>query len=232
MKEKVLALILAIVSISTAFTVSQTLSLASANPGFNWELMPTSLPSIVISSPIRGESYASNEIWLNFTVEEPSDWFNKTDCYISYVTYCVDGDANGRDRGETYEDGVLYTDEDEVIINVQDYGSAMNNSFSFSFKLEGLEAGKHTVDVCIEVNYETISFSQDESPMRSFTVYPSSPAPSPTPKASPTPTPTPEATSQPATFPATLIFVASAGIASVVIGSLLQIKKLRGGKRQ
>jgi len=72
--------------------------------------------------------------------------------------------------------------------------------------------------------------------MRSFTVYPSSPAPSPTPKASPTPTPiptaTPEATSQPATFPATLIFVASAGIAAVVIGSFLHIKKLRGGKRQ
>jgi hypothetical protein len=236
MKKKALSLIFPAVLLSIIF-VSQTLSLAGANPNWRpWELMPPNLPSLVISSPIRGESYASNDIWLNFTVEEPSDWLNKTDCYISYVTYCVDGDANGRDRGETYEDGVLYTDENEVIISLQDYGSAMNNNYSFSFKLEGLAAGKHTVDVCIEANYETISFSQDESPMRSFTVYPSSPAPSPTPKASPTPTPipkaTPEARSQPATFPATLIFVASAGIAAVVIGSFLHIKKLRGGKRQ
>jgi len=240
MKKAALALILTIVLFSTVL-VSQTLSSASANPGWKpWELMPTNLPSLVISSPINGESYASNDIWLNFTVEEPSDWLNKTDCYISYVTYCVDGDANGRGRGSSYEDGVSYTDENEVIGNVQDYGSAMNNSYSFSFKLGGLAAGKHTVDVCIEVNYETISFSQDESPMRSFTVYPSSPTPSPTQEASPASTPIstaiqeptaiPEATSQSATFPATLIYAVPVGIALAVIGSLVYIKKRNNEK--
>ena len=240
MKKTALALILTIVSFSTVF-ISQTLSLASANPGWRpWEFMPANLPSLVISSPIRGEFYASNDIWLNFTVEEPSDWLNKTDCYISYVTYCVDGDATGRDRGETFEDGVLYTDENEVIISVQDYGSAMNNSFSFSFKLEGLSAGKHTVDVCIEANYETISFSADLVPRTSFTVYPSSPTPSPTQEASPTSTPIsptiqeptaiPEATSQSATFPAALIYAAPVGIALAVIGSLVYIKKRKNEK--
>jgi hypothetical protein len=234
MRKTALALITTMVLFLTVL-VSQTVDSASANPGFNWELWPTNLPSLVISSPIRGESYASNDIWLNFTVEEPSDWLNKTDCYISYVTYCVDGDANGRNPGSSYEDGVSYTDENEVIISVQDYGSAMNNSYSFSFKLEGLAAGKHTVDVCIEANYETISFSADLVPRTSFTVYPSSPTPSPTPSTSPTSTPISTAIQEPtaiqeATFPVTLTYAAPVGIALAVTGSLVYIKKRKNEK--
>ena len=233
-KKTSLALILTLILFSTVFVVSQTLRLVRANPGWRpWE-HEISYPTTDVVSPIGGKSYPSNHIWLNFTVAKPSDWLNKTDCFISYVTYCVDGDANGQGRGWTNEEGVIYTDENEVIVYVQDYGSAVKSSYSFSFNLEGLAAGKHTLEVCVEGNYEGTSFSAEVSPRISFTVYPSSLTQSPTPRASPTPTPihtaTPDATSEPAAFPATLIFVLPIGIALAVMSYLAYLKKRKSQK--
>jgi hypothetical protein len=75
-----------------------------------------------------------------------------------------------------------------------------------------------------------------------FTIYSNEPFPTPTPSLAPTPTPTatptptpeptatPEATSQSATFPASLVFVASVGIALAVIGLFVYFKKYHRDK--
>jgi hypothetical protein len=218
MKKTALAIILTIVLFSTVF-ISQTLSLANANPGWKpWE-NEISYPTLDVLSPVAGESYPSNDIWLNFTLTKPSDWLNKTDCYISYVTYCVDGSASGP-YGQISDN----SDENETIIEVQDPRGVLNppTSFSFSFDLEGLADGEHTLEILVEGNYDWTGFGYT-FPRTSFTVYTSSPTPTPT--ASPTSIPEPTATPEP--FPTLVTASVSVLAAMIGLGLSVYFKKHR-----
>ena len=217
MKKTALAIILTTVLFSTVF-ISQTLSLANANPGWKpWE-NEISYPTLDVYSPVAGESHPSNDIWLNFTLTKPSDWLNKTDCYISYVTYCVDGSATG--PFGHISDG---SDENETIIQVQDPQGVANppTSFSFSFELEGLADGEHTLEILVEGNYDWTGFGYT-FPRTSFTVYASSPTP--TPAASPT---TPEPTATPEPFPTLVTASVSVLAAMIGLGLFVHFKKQR-----
>jgi len=214
-------MMLTIVLFSTVF-ISQTLSLASANPGWKpWE-NEISYPTLDVLSPVAGESYPKNNIWLNFTVLKPSVWLNKTNCYISYVTYCVDGSATG--PFGHISDG---SDENETIIQVQDPQGVANPpaSFSFTFDLEGLADGEHTLEILVEGNYDWTGFGYT-FPRTNFVVYASSSTPTPT--ASPS-APEPKATPEP--FPTTLV-TASVSVVAVIAGiGLLVYFKTRERKR-
>jgi len=209
MKKTAVILVPTIVLFSTVL-ISQTLSLAIANPGWRpWE-NEISYPIIDVVSPVEGGSYPPNDVWLNFTLTKPSDWLDKTDCYISYVTYCVDGSASGP-YGQISDN----SDENETIIEVQDPKGTANpsTSFSFSFNLEGLTDGNHTLEILVEGNYDWTGFGYT-FPRTSFTVY--------TPSAEPTAAP--GTVSQPESFPTALV-TASAGIVAVVGIALFAFSK-------
>jgi len=184
MKKTAFAVVSLVVLFSTV-VISQKANSAKGNPNWRpWE-NPISYPTIDIVSPVKGGSYPPNDVWLNFTLTKPSDWFTKPDCYISYVTYCVDGSASGP-YGYISDN----SDENETIIAVQDKGvENPPTSFSFSFNLEGLTAGTHTSEILVEGNYDWTGFGYT-FPRTYFTVYASSPTPTPI----PTPIPTPELT--------------------------------------
>jgi hypothetical protein len=73
----------------------------------------------------------------------------------------------------------------------------------------------------VEFHGETSEWSSTET----ITILTSTSSPEPTPTSTPTPTAAPEAISQPATLPATLLFIASIGIALGVIGLFVYFKK-------
>jgi len=210
---------LALVLVTVLFSivvVSQTGSLAIANPSWRpWE-HEISYPTIDLASPVEGGSYPSNDVWLNFTISKPSDWLNKTDCYISYVTYCVDGSATGP-YGHI-SDG---SDENETIIQVQDPQGVANppTSFSFSFDLEGLTTGNHTLEILAEGNYDWTGFGYT-FPRTSFTVNTSFPTPSP--KTTPTSILEPTTEAEPIS---TLVTASASIVAIVGVCLLVYLKK-------
>jgi len=218
MKKTALALILTIVLFSTAF-ISQTPTLASANPIQWWDLPPISYPSFYVLSPIKGESYdASKDIWLNFTVMKPSDWFTTPDCHIIDVAYCVDGNAIGHGKmGDN-------SDANQVVVEVNDPWDVIDvpSRFDFSFNLKGLGDGQHTLTFYVEGHYNGGLFGTTTDRARAFSVY--------TPTPTPTPTDALEAILQPATFPVTPVFVASAGIALAVTSLFVYFKKRQRNK--
>lgn len=171
MKKTVLALIVSIVLFSTVF-ISQMLGRASANPIRWWDLPPISYPSLVVFSPIGGESCdASNDIWLNFTVIKPPDWFTTPDCYIKDVAYCVDGTAIGHG---TVSDN---SHANQVIVEVNDpLGIAdIASSFNFSYKLKGLGNGQHYLTFYVECYYKGGDCGTNtDIPRLPFSVYNSS----------------------------------------------------------
>jgi hypothetical protein len=183
MSKTAFAVISLVVLFSTV-VVSQLCSFANGNPNWKpWE-HPVSHPTLDVDSPVAGEIYSSDDVWLNFTLTKPSDWFTKPDCYISYVTYCIDGSATGP-NGRISDN----SDENETIIPVQDKGVVNPpTSLSFSFNLEGLTAGTHTLEILAEGNYDWTGFGITY-PRTYFRVYASSPTPTPSPTATPEPTP-------------------------------------------
>jgi len=183
---------LAVISLVTLFSpvvIGQLCSSASANPGWrpweNWEEI--SYPTIDVVSPVKGVSYPSNNVWLNFTLTKPSDWLNKTHYYISYASYCVDGTADG-----FYSHTVDNSDKNEVIVSVWDDRcvAKTSTSYSFSINLEGLKAGEHTLEIYVDGTDGWTDFGYTIL-RTSFTVYTSSPTPTPTPTLTPTPEPIP-----------------------------------------
>ncbi len=180
MKRTAFALISLVVLLS-AVIVSQLCNSAHANPNWRpWE-HPISYPTLDVDSPVAGGNYSSDNVWLNFTLTKPSDWFSKPDCCVSYVAYCIDGSANGPNVGPSSDN----SDENETIIPVQDKGVVNPSaSFSFSFNLEGLTVGTHTLEIMAQGNYGNTLFIHPY-PRTNFTVYASSPTPTPTPEPTP-----------------------------------------------
>ena len=179
MKRTAFAVISLVVLLS-AVIISQLCNSVNANPNWRpWE-NPISYPALDVDSPVAGGNYSSDNVWLNFTLTKPSDWVSKPDCYISYVAYCIDGSASGPHG--YYSDN---SDENETIIPVQDEGVVNPPaSFSFSFNLEGLTVGTHTLEIMAEGNYDWTGFIHP-FPRTNFTVYASSPTPTPTPEPTP-----------------------------------------------
>jgi len=185
MKKTAFAVISLVVLLSTVI-VSQLCNFANGNPHRIPRGDPVSYPTLEVDSPVVGGKYSSGNVWLNFTLTKPSDWFTKPDCYITYVTYCIDGSANGPNAhaGDN-------SDENETIIPVQDKGVVNpSTSLSFSFNLEGLTAGTHSLEILAEGNYDWTGFGINY-PRTYFRVYASSTTPTPSPSPTPTLEPTP-----------------------------------------
>ncbi len=178
--------VISLVVLFSAVVVSQLCNFANGNPNWKpWEY-PVSYPTLDVDSPVIGEIYYSDDVWLNFTLTKPSDWFTKPDCYISYVTYCIDGSATGP-NGHISDN----SDENETVIPVQDKGVVNpSTSLSFSFNLEGLTAGTHSLEILAEGNYDWTGFGINY-PRTYFRVYASSTTPTPSPSPTPTLEPTP-----------------------------------------
>jgi hypothetical protein len=158
---------------------------------------------------------------------------------------------NGLGAGGWGRKWIFYSLDGGENVTVYDEYNALED-YNGTVKLSGLSAGNHIVDIyskngsymwgapdwgvysdASERAYYTIVLS-GESPAPTPTVAPTQTptlAPTSAPTATPEPTDTPEVKSESATS-STLIFVASAGIAAVVAGSFLYIKKRREGKTQ
>ena len=172
--------VLSLVVLLSAVIVSQLCNSVNGNPGWRpWE-NPISYPTLDVDSPVTGGNYFSDDIWFNFTLTKPSDWFSKPDCCILYVAHCIDGSAIGPNM--TSSDN---SDENETIIPVQDKGVVIpSSSFSFSFNLEGLTVGTHTLEILAEGNYGNTLFIHPY-PRTYFTVYAFSSTPTPIPEPTP-----------------------------------------------
>lgn len=119
-------------------------------------------------------------------------------------------------------------------VTVYDEYNALE-SYNGSVTLSGLSAGNHTIEIYSKNGTFVFGTSiadatrgwHDAVDTAHFNVVLSGESPTPLPTVAPTsrPTATPDATSKTATFPATLIFVASVGIALAVIGLMVYFKK-------
>ena len=167
MKKTAFAVTSLVVLFSTA-VVSLTANSVNANP--NWRPFggnPLIPPIIDVVSPVESRWYPSNDVWLNFTLTKPSDWFSKPGCFISHIGYSVDGHITG-----PFGRKIDNSDNKQVMIKVKDYSSGVPNtptSFNFSFNLEGLKDGKHTIEIQVEGNHDWTEFYYT-FPRTSFTV--------------------------------------------------------------
>jgi len=86
----------------SAIASAMSVNLAKANPGpvlFFPEDPETTLPTIVVRSPVQNQTYDSTGLWLNFTIVKPETWFpnrswdvgNYIFVNITSVYYVVDG---------------------------------------------------------------------------------------------------------------------------------------------
>jgi hypothetical protein len=92
-----------------------------------------------------------------------------------------------------------------------------NPSFSYSVDTSNLTSGYHKILISAQLHWDLgLLYNQSSSPVF-FSVQNLNPAP--------TPTPSPEPTPMAGTFPATLVFVASVGIALGAVGLLVYLKK-------
>jgi hypothetical protein len=203
MKRTALASTLILTLLLLAVAVTQVVRFVAANPDWIWP--EVSFPTMQVNSPAEGESYPSNEVWLEFTVNRPEDWLyisslnNGSEVYLSqgqikFVIYSVDGVIDG--VADEHESEKIYVDDPVNAVNPP-------SNFSFSFSLEGLQDGQHSVDVYAEGFVNGSGVGVD--PRRiNFTVY----------------------TPEPEPFPATMIAAASgASVAAVGAGLLVYFKK-------
>ena len=203
MKKTALAVTLISALSFSAVAATLVVRFADADPYVIWP--EVSFPTMQVTSPAEGQSYPSSNVWLKFTVNRPEDWLytsslnNGSEIYLSQgqikiVIYSVDGVI----------DGVADEHESEKIY-VNDPVNAVNppSNFSFSFNLEGLQDGQHSVDVYAEGFVNGSGVGVD--PQRiNFTIY----------------------TPEPEPFPTTLVAAASgASVAAVGAGLLVYFNK-------
>jgi hypothetical protein len=197
---------------------------------------------IIVVSPIQDKSYNSNDVWLNFTVTKPSDWFDLGG-QMKFVRYIVDGGPRDSMEENAARERLMSWDGGEGVMQteVQDPLGIANppSTFTFSFKLAGLATGEHCVDVYVAgnvpINGTVYRVETMLTPPVYFIVYgessqTSTPIPSTSPTSTPIPSASPEASSESATFPAALVFGASAGIALTALFLIVHFKKYREGK--
>jgi hypothetical protein len=107
MKRTALALSLILALLFSAVTGAVFIDLATANPAplFAFPTEPvTTLPTIVVHSPVQNQTYSSTDVWLNFSIVKPETWFaidvahhadhsplTETFVNITSVYYVVDG---------------------------------------------------------------------------------------------------------------------------------------------
>jgi hypothetical protein len=203
MKKTALALTLISALLFSAVAVTLVVRFADADPYVIWP--EVSFPTMEVTSPAEGQSYPSSDVWLKFTVNRPQDWLyvssldDGSEVYLSqgqikFVIYSVDGIIDG--VADEHESEKIYVDDPVNAVNPP-------SKFSFSFNLEGLQDGQHSVDVYAEgfVNGSGVGV---DSQRINFRVY----------------------TPEPEPFPATMVAAASSVSAAVVgLGVLVYFKK-------
>jgi hypothetical protein len=177
------AVISLVILFSTA-VISQLCNSANANPGWNpFADLLTSEPQIVIESPVRGETYSENGVWLNFTVTKPSDWV-ELEGHLTAVIYYIDS-IDSINIPSSIDQNYSETE-----IAVEDPFGVVNSplEFSFSFKLTELSDGMHTISVATRGLFKDHDIPvYDSSGPIYFTVAkefydsPTTPSPEPTP---------------------------------------------------
>ncbi|HDQ06085.1 MAG TPA: hypothetical protein ENN36_05125 [Candidatus Bathyarchaeota archaeon] len=143
------ALILALFS-TVAGAIFVNLAKANPAPLFAFPTEPiTTLPTIVVHSPVQNQSYNSTNVWLNFTVVKPESWFaidvahhadhsplSETFVNITAIYFTVDG-------GE--RQNIPVHDVDSLF----DMDPILNLNFSTMLPLT---AGAHAVKVGLEAD--------------------------------------------------------------------------------
>lgn len=70
------ALVLALLFSTVAGAIFVNLATANPAPLFAFPTEPiTTLPTIVVHSPVQNQNYNSTNVWLNFTIVKPKSWF-------------------------------------------------------------------------------------------------------------------------------------------------------------
>ena len=152
------AFVLALLFSTVAGAVFVNLVAANPAPLFAFPTKPkTTLPTIVVHSPIQNQIYNSTDVWLNFTIVKPESWFaidvgshadfsplSETFVNISSVYFTVDG---GERQNISFHDIDSLFDADPIF----------NLNFS---TLIPLTAGAHTVKAGLEADsYHVVKYS-------------------------------------------------------------------------
>jgi hypothetical protein len=163
-KRTQLTKVLVLAFLFSAVTGAGFVNLVAANPAplFAFPTEPkTTLPTIVVHSPVQNQIYNSTDVWLNFTVIKPESWFavnvahhadhtplSETFVNISSVYFTLDG-------GE--RQNIVVHDIDSLF----DADPIFNLNFS---TLLSLTDGTHTVKVDLEADsYYVVNYAYNLS---------------------------------------------------------------------
>jgi hypothetical protein len=128
------------------------INLATANPAplFAFPQEPiTTLPKIVVQSPVQNQFYNSTNVWLNFTIVKPESWFainvgshsdfsplTETFVNITSIYFTIDG---GKRQNIPVHD----------IDSLFDTAPILNLNFSTTLPLD---VGAHSIRIGLEAN--------------------------------------------------------------------------------
>ncbi|MCW4015595.1 MAG: hypothetical protein NWF06_04425 [Candidatus Bathyarchaeota archaeon] len=151
------ALVLALLFSTVAGVMFVNLATANPAPLFAFPQEPiTTLPAIVVQSPVQNQFYNSTNVWLNFTIVKPESWFainvgshadfsplTETFVNITSIYFTVDG---GKRQSIPVHDIDSLFDTDPIL------------NLNFSTILP-LAVGAHSVRVGLEANsYYVVSY--------------------------------------------------------------------------
>jgi hypothetical protein len=166
MKRTATALTLVMALLFSAAVVTISVNLAMANPGplfsFPQHEPVTTLPTIVVQSPVQNQTYTSTDVWLNFTIIKPETWFaidvfrradhspgTQSFVNITSIYYVVDG---GKRQN----------------IPVHDIDSLFDTPPTFTLNFSTnltLTEGSHNVKVSLEADsYYVVSYADWSNP--------------------------------------------------------------------
>ena len=159
---KAVAVVLALLFSTIGGAVLINAVAANPAPLFAFPTEPiTTLPTIVVHSPVQNQIYNSTNVWLNFTIVKPESWFaidvgshadfsplTETFVNISSVYFTVDG---GERQNIPVKDIDSLFDTDPIL------------NLNFSTMLP-LTAGAHTVKVGLEADsYYVVNYAYNFS---------------------------------------------------------------------